>query len=192
MLAAPWIYGSQSLASSFSFQYLLFLKSSRSIFFLPLSLPSSVLQWHHEQGNFFLEYIQFNCFSLQDCRILFRSILLSPIHSRTSLVTFSDHFISSILLQHHISKFSKYSTSILYVYVSTFSTDKDFCEEEMSYFQYAHNLSGDLFAVYRVILVIIPIFKKWIHELNIIMIPYSSLAFLKRSNDTDLKLSKFS
>ena len=37
-------------------------------------------------------------------RILFRSVLLSPICSRTSsLVTFSYHIIFSILLQHHIS-----------------------------------------------------------------------------------------
>ena len=38
-------------------------------------------------------------------RLLFRSVLFFPIRSRTcSLVTFSDHFIFSILLQHHISK----------------------------------------------------------------------------------------
>jgi hypothetical protein len=29
-------------------------------FFLILTLPSSVLQWHHEEGNFFSEYDQFN------------------------------------------------------------------------------------------------------------------------------------
>ena len=29
-------------------------------FFLLLSVPSSVLQWHHEEGNFFSEYDQCN------------------------------------------------------------------------------------------------------------------------------------
>ena len=54
-------------------------------FFLLLSLPSSDLQWHHEEGNFFLEYGQPNWF-------------ISAIRSRTSLATFSDHFIFSVLL----------------------------------------------------------------------------------------------
>ena len=45
-------------------------------------------------------------------RILFRSVFFSPIRSRTlSLVTFSYHFIFSILLQQHISKLSKHFCS---------------------------------------------------------------------------------
>ena len=45
-------------------------------------------------------------------RILLRSVLFSHISSRPcSLVTFSDHSILSILLQHHISKISKYFRS---------------------------------------------------------------------------------
>ena len=53
-------------------------------------------------------------------RILFRSVLFSPIRLRTcSLVTFYNHFIFPILLHHHISKFSKYfRTSFLSVQVS--------------------------------------------------------------------------
>ena len=47
-------------------------------------------------------------------RILFRSVLFSPIQSGTCsllVVTFSDNFIFSILLQHHIWKLSKYFRS---------------------------------------------------------------------------------
>ena len=44
--------------------------------------------------------------------MLFRSVLFSPIRSITSsLVTFSNHFIFSILLQNHIWKLSKYLLS---------------------------------------------------------------------------------
>jgi hypothetical protein len=54
-------------------------------FFLGLSVPSSVFQYHHEGGNFFSEYDQSNCLLR---RILFRSVLFSPLPSRTcSLVT---------------------------------------------------------------------------------------------------------
>ena len=45
------------------------------------------------------------------CRILFRSVLLSPMRSSTSLVTFSGHFIFSILLQRHIWMLSEYFRS---------------------------------------------------------------------------------
>jgi hypothetical protein len=47
------------------------------------------------------------------CKILFRrSVLYSLIHSiASSLVTFSDHFIFSILFQHHILKLFKYFSS---------------------------------------------------------------------------------
>ena len=45
-------------------------------------------------------------------RILFISLLFSPIRSRTSSsVNFYDHFIFSIFLQHHIWKLSKYFLS---------------------------------------------------------------------------------
>ena len=74
-------------------------------FFLLLSLPSSVFQWYHEEGNFFSELAFLR-------RILFRSVLFSAIHSRTcSLVTFSGHFIFSIVLHYYIPKLSKYFRS---------------------------------------------------------------------------------
>ena len=77
--------------SIFSFQYLLlFLK----FFFHFLSLPSSVLQWNHEGGDFFSEYDQS---TIQKCP------LLSYTLKNLLIITFSDHFIFSILLQHHIS-----------------------------------------------------------------------------------------
>ena len=77
------------------------------LFALPL-LPSCVFQWQHEEGNFFLIQIQLAFLH----RILFRSVLFSPLCSRTSsLVTFSDHFIFSILVQHHISKLFKYKSN---------------------------------------------------------------------------------
>ena len=40
-------------------------------------------------------------------RILFRSVFFSPIRSKASLVTFSDHIIVFIPLHHHISKLCK-------------------------------------------------------------------------------------
>jgi hypothetical protein len=76
-------------------------------FFLDLSLPSSTLQWPYEEGKFLLRIWPIQLTFL--LRILFRSVLFSPIRSSTcSLVTFSDYFIFSILLQHQISKLSKY------------------------------------------------------------------------------------
>ena len=47
-----------SSPSFFSFQYLLlFLQEDvLFLFYLLLSIPLSVLQWHHEEGNFFSEY----------------------------------------------------------------------------------------------------------------------------------------
>ena len=94
----------RSSASSFSSQYLLlFLKSSRSCvcilppLFISIICPS-MASW---TGQFLLR-IWPNQLAFQ-CKILFRSDVFSPIRSRTcSLVTFSDHFIFSILLQHHI------------------------------------------------------------------------------------------
>ena len=54
----------RSSASSFSSQYFScfsnHLGAVFSFFFLLLSLPSSVLQWHHVEGNFFSEYDQCN------------------------------------------------------------------------------------------------------------------------------------
>ena len=133
------------------------------LFFLLLSLPSSVLQQHLEGGNFLSEFDQSNwpllifnflcqllvsssffklsrkcvlilpnpftsviCpsmaswrrqFLLRICpiqlaflrRILFRSVLFSPIRSIiSSLVTFSDHFSFCTLFQNYISKLSMY------------------------------------------------------------------------------------
>ena len=79
------------------------------LFFLLFSLPSSVLQWHHEEGNLFLEYDKTN--------LLFytgyykRNILFSHIRSKTSFATFSDHSIFSVLLQHPISRLSRHFLS---------------------------------------------------------------------------------
>jgi hypothetical protein len=108
----------QPSASSFSFQYLLlFLKSSRGcvlLLLLLLLLPTpftsvicpSMVPWRRQ----FLLIIWLFQLDLI-CRILFRSVHFSPICSRTSsLVTFSDHFIS-ILLQLNISKLSKHFRS---------------------------------------------------------------------------------
>ena len=100
----------QYSASSFSFQYLLlFLKLSKN-FVLLLPIPFtlviylSILLWIRQ---FPLRICLVQLVLL--CRILFRSVVFSSIHSRTSsLVTFSDHIIFSILLQYHSSKLSKY------------------------------------------------------------------------------------
>ena len=76
-------------------------------FFLLLLLPSYILQQHHEEENFFSEYDQFNGFFYVGCYLE----VSSPMRLRTCSVTFSGNFISSMLLQHHISKFSKYFRS---------------------------------------------------------------------------------
>ena len=103
----------RSSASSFSSQYLLlFLKPSRScVVLLPTPFTSvifpSMPSWRRQ---FLLRIwaIQFTFLR----RILFRSVLFSPIRSRTgSLVTFSDHFIFSVFLQNYLSKPSKYFRS---------------------------------------------------------------------------------
>ena len=58
-------------------------------FFLPLTLPPYILQWHHEGSNSFSEYDQSSWLR----RILFGSVLFSPMRSRNfSLITFSCHF----------------------------------------------------------------------------------------------------
>ena len=48
--------------SSFSFilKYFLSFYLSRFSFYINILLPSFVLQWHHEEDNFFLEYVQSN------------------------------------------------------------------------------------------------------------------------------------
>ena len=92
-------------------------------FFLLLSLPSSFLRWHNEEGNFLFECDQSNWLFLR--RIIFRSALLSPTRSKTrSLVAFYDHLIFPILLQHPFSKLSNYIllnflsiVSYIYVYI---------------------------------------------------------------------------
>ena len=87
----------RSSASSFSSQYLLlFLKSSRiCVLFLPTPFASVMkASWKRQ---FLLRIWPIQLLFLR--RILFRCVLSSPIRSRTcSLVTFSDHFIFSILL----------------------------------------------------------------------------------------------
>ena len=65
----------QSLASSFCSQnLLLFLKLSSSCFLLTTPFLPSVLQLHHERGNFFFQLAFLS-------RRLFRSVLFSFIHS---------------------------------------------------------------------------------------------------------------
>ena len=107
----------QSSASFFSSQYLLlFLKSSRScVLLLPTPFTSvicpSAASWIRQ---FLLRIWPIQLAFLR--RILFNSVLFSPISSRTcSFVTFSHHFIFSNLLQHHISKLSKYPAPIFIV-----------------------------------------------------------------------------
>ena len=81
-------------ASSFNSHYLLlFLKSSRScVLLFPTPFTSiiclSMASWRRQ---FLVRIWPIHLAFL--CRILFRSVLFSPIRSRTcSLVTFSDHF----------------------------------------------------------------------------------------------------
>ena len=103
--------------SAFSFisQYLLFLKSSRSCVVAVLLLPTpfifvifpSLASWRRQ---FVLKIWPIQLAFLR--RILFISVLFSPISSRTcSLVTSSDHFIFCILLQQHNSKLYKHFRS---------------------------------------------------------------------------------
>ena len=52
----------RSLASSFRAPHIFFMflnhQGAAFLFFLPLSLPSSIAQWSHEEGIFFLRYVQ--------------------------------------------------------------------------------------------------------------------------------------
>ena len=91
----------RSSASSFSSQYLLlFLRSSRScVLLLPILFTSVSLSFNCiiKKAIFFLENYQFNLLFLS--RTLFRGILFSLIHSRTSsLVTY---FLWSFYLLHY-------------------------------------------------------------------------------------------
>ena len=109
-----------SSASSFSSQYLLlFLKSSRScVLLLLLTHFTSVIfpsmaSWRRQ---FLLKICQIKLAFL--LRILFRSVFSAVCSKISSLITFSGHFIVSILLQHHL-KLSKYFYSnFLSVHVS--------------------------------------------------------------------------
>ena len=94
-----------SSASSFSSQYLLFfLKSLGAVFFffLLLFLPSSVLQWHHEGGDFFSEYNRSNLlfyvgYYLEvSCSLLYGQEL---VHQLLSLTILSSPFSSSTTFQ---------------------------------------------------------------------------------------------
>jgi hypothetical protein len=103
----------RSSAFFFSSQYLLlFLKSCRScVLLIPTPFISvicpSIVSWRRQ---FLLKIWPIQLAFLR--RILFRSVFFYPKRSRTcSLVTFSDHFIFFILLQHHISKLFKYFRS---------------------------------------------------------------------------------
>ena len=101
----------RSSVCSFSSQYLLFRKSPRSYVLLLTPFTSVIYPSMTSWGRQFLLRI----WPIQLAfllRILFSSVLFSLMTSRTfSLVTLSDNFIFSILLQHNISKLSKYSRS---------------------------------------------------------------------------------
>ena len=80
------------------------------------------IKYRNEKGNIFLGYIQFLAFVH---RVLFISVLFYSNHSRiSSLVTFSDHSIFCILLQHHFSKFSKFILNKWKVYTVSFTKFK--------------------------------------------------------------------
>ena len=99
-----------SLAFSFSSQYLLlFLKSSRScVLLIPTPFTSAICP---STESWILQFLlRIWPTQLTFLRwILFRSDLFSPKCLRTySLVTLFFYFIFSILIQHNISKLSKY------------------------------------------------------------------------------------
>ena len=92
------------------FRRVLFSNHQRAVFFfLLLSLPPFVLQCYYE---FLLKICPIQLTFLRT--IFLRRVLFSPIRIRlrmSLLVTFSDHFIFPILLQHQISKLFKYLRS---------------------------------------------------------------------------------
>ena len=103
------------ISSLYSIEKLSFL----AFFYLQL-LPLAPIIFFH----FSTPFISFNGIIKKQClliiwpiqlaflsRMLFRSVLFSPIHSRTCSFTFCDHLIFSILLQHHISKLFNYFCS---------------------------------------------------------------------------------
>ena len=80
--------------------------------FLLFSRPSSALQWHYEEGNFFSEYDQSYWSLYLGCYLE----AYTSICSRTcSLVTFSDHFIFSSARHFQVLQISevKYSEDII-------------------------------------------------------------------------------
>jgi hypothetical protein len=100
----------RSSASSFSSQYiLLFLKSWRCCVLFPPTYFTSVIcpSMASRRRQFLFRIWPIQLVFLW--RILFRSVIFSPISSRTySLDNFSDNFIFSILHKHLISKLCKY------------------------------------------------------------------------------------
>ena len=97
-------------APSFSSQYLLFHQSSRNCVLLLLVTPfTTTILMTSWRRQFFLRIWLFQLTFLH--RVLFRSVLFPSIRTRNSLVTLYFHFIFSILLQHHISKFFLYLRS---------------------------------------------------------------------------------
>ena len=101
-------------ASSFRSQYLLlFPKSLRNCVLLLLPTPFTsiiFISMASLRRQFLLSIWPIQLTFL--LKILFWSVLWSLIRPRTcSLVTFSDYFIFSIFLQHHISKLSEYFRS---------------------------------------------------------------------------------
>ena len=99
--------------SIFSSQYLLlFPKSWKScVLLLPTPFASVICPSMESWGRqFFLRIWPIQLAFLR--RRLFRSVLISPKRSKTcSLVSFFGYFIFFILLQHYISKISKYFLS---------------------------------------------------------------------------------
>ena len=100
-----WFHMFRTSAFSFNSQYLLLsynikeeMRSSPNSFQLP---PMEARR---------VQFFSQNPFDFS--ALLFRSVLFSPICPRMSpLVTFSEHFVFSILVQQDISKFSKYFRS---------------------------------------------------------------------------------
>ena len=92
----------RSSSFSFSSHNLLLLMSSRTafFFFLLLTLLSSVFQWHHEEGNSFLEYVQSNW-------------LFSDVFKNFFISTSSSHFIFSFSTS--AQSFPNISASISFV-----------------------------------------------------------------------------
>ena len=79
-------------------------------FFLLLSLPSSILQWHHEEDNFFLKYDRSNWFFYVGYYLEVSSTLLYAqefVHYLLSLTTLSSPFSSSTTFQESFDSLRK-------------------------------------------------------------------------------------